>query len=114
MINDVSRAYFYAKCTRDLYVELPAEDPEAHPDFIGKLRKYQSITSHHIIYKLEQFTFEDVVVSNIEGLKERGERRRNKQEDQHRMCSFDPLHQAGIPMRRVHVQNKHVFDGLAI
>ena len=37
MINDVSRAYFYAKCTRDLYVELPAEDPDAHPDFIGKL-----------------------------------------------------------------------------
>ena len=34
MINDVSRAYFYAKCTRDLYVELPVEDPEA--DFIGK------------------------------------------------------------------------------
>ena len=38
MINDVSRAYFYAKCTRDLYGELPAEDPDAHPDFIGKLR----------------------------------------------------------------------------
>ena len=38
MINDVSRAYFYAKCTRDLYVELPAEDPDAHPDFIGNLR----------------------------------------------------------------------------
>ena len=35
IINDVSRAYFYAKCTRCLYVELPAEDPEAHPDFLG-------------------------------------------------------------------------------
>ena len=38
MVNDVSRAYFYAKCTRCLYVELPAEDPEAHPDFLGRLR----------------------------------------------------------------------------
>ena len=38
MINDVSRAYFYAKCTRCLCVELPAEDPEAHPDFLGRLR----------------------------------------------------------------------------
>ena len=38
MINDISRAYFYAKCTRDLYIELPAEDPSAHPDYIGKLR----------------------------------------------------------------------------
>ena len=79
------------------------------PDIISNtnIMKYQSITSHHIIYKLEQFTFEDVVASNIEGLKERGERRRNKQEDQHRICSFDPLHQASIPMRRIHVQNKH-------
>lgn len=31
MINDVSRAYFYARCTRDLYIELPKEDPEVHP-----------------------------------------------------------------------------------
>ena len=38
MINDVSRAYFYAKCSRNLYVELPVEYAEAHPDFIGKLR----------------------------------------------------------------------------
>ena len=38
MFNDVSRAYFYAKCTRDPYVELPVEDPKAHADFIGKLR----------------------------------------------------------------------------
>ena len=40
MINDVSRAYFFAKCTRDLYIELPAVDPEAHPDYIGKLRLF--------------------------------------------------------------------------
>ena len=60
MINDVSRAYFYAKCTRDLYVELPVEDPEAHPDFIGKLRlcfygtmdaalNWQETLSEHLI-----------------------------------------------------------------
>ena len=38
MVNDVSRAHFYAKCSRCLYVELPKEDPEAHPDFLGRLR----------------------------------------------------------------------------
>ena len=37
MINDVRRAYFYAKATRDLYIELPKEDPEAAPDKLGKL-----------------------------------------------------------------------------
>ena len=39
MINDVSRAYFYVKCNRNLYIELPVEDPEAHPDYIWKLRR---------------------------------------------------------------------------
>ena len=38
MVNDVSRAYFYAKCTRCLYVEIPDEDPDAHPDYLGRLR----------------------------------------------------------------------------
>ena len=38
MINDVSRAYFYAKCTRCLYIEIPPENPEAHPDYLGRLR----------------------------------------------------------------------------
>ena len=37
MINDVRRAYFYAKATRDLYIELPVEDPDASPDVLGKL-----------------------------------------------------------------------------
>ena len=37
MINDVSRAYFYAKATRDLYIRLPPEDPEAGPGKLGKL-----------------------------------------------------------------------------
>ena len=29
MINDVSRAYFYAPATRSLFIELPTEDEEA-------------------------------------------------------------------------------------
>ena len=37
MFNDVRRAYFYAKATRDLYIELPAEDPDAGKDRLGKL-----------------------------------------------------------------------------
>ena len=36
MINDVARAYFYAACTRDVYIELPSEDG-AGPDMLGKL-----------------------------------------------------------------------------
>ena len=36
MINDVRRAYFYAKASRDLYIELPAEDPEASPEVFRK------------------------------------------------------------------------------
>ena len=31
MVNDVRRAYCYAKATRDLYIELPEEDPDASP-----------------------------------------------------------------------------------
>ena len=38
MINDARRAYSYAKATRDLYIELPAEDPEAGRDKLGKLK----------------------------------------------------------------------------
>ena len=38
MINDVSRAYVNANCTRCIYVEIPPEDPGAHPDFLGRLR----------------------------------------------------------------------------
>ena len=37
-VNDVSRAVFYAECTRCLYIELPAEDPLATPDQLGRLR----------------------------------------------------------------------------
>ena len=38
MINDVRRAYFYAKAKRDLYIELPPEDTRGSKDQLGKLR----------------------------------------------------------------------------
>ena len=38
MINDVRRAYFYAKASRDLYIDLPAEDPAAGTGMLGKLK----------------------------------------------------------------------------
>ena len=37
MFNDVSRAYFYARATRDIYIELPEEDLEANQGEVGKL-----------------------------------------------------------------------------
>ena len=37
MINDVRRAYFYAKQQRNLFINLPKEDIEAGPDDIGQL-----------------------------------------------------------------------------
>ena len=37
MVNDVRRAYFYAKTTRDIYVRLPQEDPDAEEGMLGKL-----------------------------------------------------------------------------
>ena len=38
MINDVRRAYFYARATRDIYIEIPPEDPDASPQVLGKLK----------------------------------------------------------------------------
>ena len=38
MINDVRRAYFYARATRDIYIEIPKEDPDSGPNVLGKLR----------------------------------------------------------------------------
>ena len=38
MINDVSRAYFYAEATRCMYVKLPREDLLYNPDMLGRLR----------------------------------------------------------------------------
>ena len=38
MVNDVARAYFHAKCTRDIYIELPEEDDmHGKGDLVGKL-----------------------------------------------------------------------------
>ena len=37
MVNDVRRAYFYARTRRDIFIELPEEDAEAKPGEIGKL-----------------------------------------------------------------------------
>ena len=37
MINDVSRAYFYAKPTRKIYIELPTEDTETKENEVGVL-----------------------------------------------------------------------------
>ena len=36
-IHDVRHAYFYPKVSRDIYAELPAEDPDAGPDVPGNL-----------------------------------------------------------------------------
>ena len=37
MIDDVCRAYFYAKISRGVYIELPKEDPHYGKDMLGKL-----------------------------------------------------------------------------
>ena len=37
MVNDVSRAYFYAEASRDIYIGLPKEGPNAGPGALGKL-----------------------------------------------------------------------------
>ena len=38
MINDVRRAYFYAQISRDVYIELPKEDPKYGTGLLGKLK----------------------------------------------------------------------------
>ena len=38
MFSDVKRAYFYAKARRELYVEVPPEDPGYFPGALGRLR----------------------------------------------------------------------------
>ena len=37
IITDVRRAYFYPSATRDLCIELPAEDPDADTSMVGRL-----------------------------------------------------------------------------
>ena len=62
MINDVRRAYFYAKTKRDVYVRLPKEDPDAAEGLLGKLnlclygtrdaaKSWQETLSAHLISK---------------------------------------------------------------
>ena len=36
-INDVCGTYFYDRATRDIYIEIPAEDEDARPNVLGKL-----------------------------------------------------------------------------
>ena len=38
MINDVRRAYFYAKIQKDVYIEFPKEDPDYGKGMLGKLK----------------------------------------------------------------------------
>ena len=38
MINDVRRAYFYAKINRDVVIELPKEDPKYGTGLLDKLK----------------------------------------------------------------------------
>lgn len=38
MINDVRRAYLYAKATKVLYVQIPEEDPDYEPGKLGRLK----------------------------------------------------------------------------
>ena len=37
MVNDVRRAYFYAKQKRAVYVEIPSEDPDKEECYVGRL-----------------------------------------------------------------------------
>ena len=37
MMSDVKRAYFHAKAKREIYVQLPREDPMWAPDLVGRL-----------------------------------------------------------------------------
>ena len=59
MVNDVSRAYFYAPATRSLFIELPEEDVEAGEGEVGRLnvclygtrdaaREWQQTLSRHL------------------------------------------------------------------
>ena len=37
MVNDVFQVYAYARAMRDIYIEVPLEDPVSGPNVIGKL-----------------------------------------------------------------------------
>ena len=40
MMNEVRRAYVYAKIQRDVYIELPKEDPDHGKGLLGKLKLF--------------------------------------------------------------------------
>ena len=59
MINDVRRAYLYARIQRDVYIEFPTEDPDHGKGYLGKLKRrlygtrdaangWQEILSSHL------------------------------------------------------------------
>ena len=39
MVLDFKRAFLYADCERELYIELPDEDERKGKDLVGRLRK---------------------------------------------------------------------------
>ena len=60
MINDVRRAYFYAKASRNLFIELPDEDARKEPGVVGRLnlclygtrdaaRSWQQTLTDHLV-----------------------------------------------------------------
>ena len=60
MLSDVKRAYFHAPTDRELYVELPKEDPKWKLGLLGKLRlslygtrdaaaNWQKCVSEHLV-----------------------------------------------------------------
>ena len=60
MVNDVRRAYFYARQRRHVFIELPAEDDEAQPGEVrelqfclygtrGAAREWQRTLSEHLV-----------------------------------------------------------------
>ena len=60
MVNDVRRAYFYAKQRRNVFIELPAEDTDAQEGEVGQLllclygtrdaaREWQRTLSEHLV-----------------------------------------------------------------
>ena len=60
MINDVSRAFFYAPAVRSLFIELPEEDQEAKQYEVGRLdgclygtrdaaKEWQQTLSKHLV-----------------------------------------------------------------
>ena len=61
MVNDVSRAYFYAKMTRPLYIEIPKEDPKANPEMLGRLRLCLYCTLGCLYLVINRVLFESVI-----------------------------------------------------